>query len=266
MSVVDQPAAEFVAIVIRGRVAAILATVVERTRQGGGSLTGAMNPAAGDFVQGTYCGWCASLVSVQYESTIPCRYSIRVQAMSFPRNTVNDTFGSRRGLLNYGKYCMLQWLGRYSHYRAIRWGRVRRMVFICKGNICRSPVAAAYAAHEGMAVDSCGIDCAEDLPADRRAIEYAAGIGLDLTRHATRNIRRLHPREGDLLLGMEPAHLPALAERAGDSQISLVGLWLPRPSPYIHDPYGANPEYFRRCEDTVVAAVRGLLEAKDRGP
>ena len=161
---------------------------------------------------------------------------------------------------------MLQWLGRYSRYRAIRWDNVRRLVFICKGNICRSPLAAAYAAHEGMAVDSCGTDCEENRPADRRAIEYAAGIGLDLTRHATRNFRSLQPRETDLLVGMEPAHLTALGGRTGDAQISLAGLWLPRPRPYIHDPYSANPEYFRRCEDTVVAAVRGLLEAKSRGP
>jgi protein-tyrosine phosphatase len=171
-----------------------------------------------------------------------------------------DRFGSRWGLLNYSKYLLQQWGGRYRSYANPDWRRVQRFIFICKGNICRSSLAWGYATHRGVVADSFGIDCPDGDPADPRAIEYAAGIGFDLSPHRTRNLARLTPRPGDLLVVMEPAHLPAVQQFAGVAQITLAGLWLPRPRPYVHDPYSATPTYFRRCEDDMVVAVSRMLE------
>lgn len=174
-------------------------------------------------------------------------------------NYIVDNFGSRRGLLNYSKYRMEQLLGRYKPYQGVQWERVERFIFICKGNICRSPLAWAYAAQQGAATESFGIDCRDGMPADPRAVDFAAGIGIDLSIHRTRSIRQLQPRAGDLLVVMEPAHLPPMAEYGRVAQTTLAGLWLPRPTPYVHDPYSSNPRYFQRCENNVVAAVSRML-------
>jgi len=170
-----------------------------------------------------------------------------------------NKFGSKRGLLNYSKYYIQQRFGMYMPLRRIQWERVQRLIFICQGNICRSPMGEAYAAHRGAVTESFGIDCAEGHPADPRAINYAASIGLDLSSHRTRNLRQLTPRQTDLLIVMEPAHLLAMREPAKIAQVTLAGLWLPKAHPYVHDPYCASQDYFQHCEDTVVKAVQGML-------
>lgn len=174
-------------------------------------------------------------------------------------NYILDNFGSRYGLLNYSKYRMEQLLGGYRPYQQLQWERVERFIFICKGNICRSPLAWAYAAHQGAATESFGIDCRDDMPADPRAVDFAAGLGIDLSAHRTRNIRQLEPRPGDLLVVMEPAHLPPVAQYGSSAQTTLAGLWMPWSTPYIHDPYSSTSRYFQRCETNVVAAVSRML-------
>lgn len=179
-------------------------------------------------------------------------------------NTIADYFGSRRGLLNYSKYYVQHLLGGYRPYGNVQWERVERFVFICKGNICRSPLGWAYAQQQGIATDSFGLECRDGQPADPRAIEFAAGLGIDLSAHRTRNIGQLQPRAGDLLVAMEPLHLPPLAAHGRIAQITLAGLWMPRATPYLHDPYSANSRYFERCETNVVAAVDRMLQLRGR--
>jgi protein-tyrosine phosphatase len=173
-----------------------------------------------------------------------------------------DRFGSRWGLLNYSKYSLQQLRGVYRPYVNVQWPRVQRLVFICMGNICRSALACGYAKHLGANTESFGIDCRDDLPADPRAIEYAAGAGFDLSMHRTRNLRQYSAQHGDLLVVMEPAHLPAVKGFADVAQITLAGLWLPLPNPYVHDPYSSTPAYFRHCEDKMVAVVKRMLQLR----
>jgi protein-tyrosine phosphatase len=173
-----------------------------------------------------------------------------------------DRFGSRWGLLNYSKYSLDRLAGAYRPYSNLDWSRVDRFIFICKGNICRSPLAWGYATHRGVVTDSFGIDCPDGDPADPRAIAYAADAGFDLTVHRTRNLAQLTAGPGDLVVVMEPAHLPAVQKFAGVAQVTLAGLWLPRPTPYLHDPYSASSSYFQRCEDNVVTAVNRMLELR----
>lgn len=173
-----------------------------------------------------------------------------------------DRFGSRWGLLNYSKYLLHQWGGGFRPYANPDWSRVQRFIFICKGNICRSALAWGYATHRGAETDSYGLTCPDGDPADPRAIQYAAAAGFDLSVHRTRNIARLQPRPGDLLVVMEPAHLPAVQHCADVAQITLAGLWLPRPTPYVHDPYSSTPAYFKRCEDNIIVAVQRMLELR----
>lgn len=178
------------------------------------------------------------------------------------RNYINDNYGSRRGLLNLAKCNALWHSNAYRHLQAIDWKRVQRVIFICQGNICRSPLAEIAGRRHFPAVESFGLSCNSGAPADPRAIRFAAEMGLDLTAHRSRNIAELNMTQQDLLVGMEPHHLVGL-KAAGVStpgQITLAGLWLRSPSPYIHDPYSANEKFFWRCEAKVVSAVGGLFE------
>ena len=150
------------------------------------------------------------------------------------------------------------WFGSYRMFRSLDWRRVDRLIFICHGNICRSPLAEVYAQSLGVEVASYGLSCRKDARADPRAIAYAESINLDLSGHRTRNIAEFDARPSDLLVVMEPSHLDGVKHVARQAQVTLAGLWLPSPSPYIHDPFRANETFFARCE-SMVASSAGVL-------
>lgn len=179
------------------------------------------------------------------------------------REYIRDNYGSNRGLLRFARECFLSGAGAYRRWSTIDWARVERLVFVCKGNICRSPLGALSAGQAGVATVSYGLDCTEGAPADPRAVRYAEAIGLDLSGHRTRHIGGWKAAAGDLVVAFEPAHLAALNGRLQDSsaQVTLAGLWLSRPRAYIHDPFNTNDEYFRKCETTVVSASAQLTQA-----
>ncbi|WP_051234509.1 low molecular weight phosphatase family protein [Marinimicrobium agarilyticum] len=176
-------------------------------------------------------------------------------------NLIKNHFGSRLGLLRYVKYRIFNFLGLYKEYKDIDFKNIKRLVFICSGNICRSPVAEAFANNIGVQTESYGLHCRGGDSADPRAILYAESIGLDLGAHVTRNISSYLPHKGDLLVGMEPYHAKELAGIAGKAiPVTLACLWTRPQSPYLHDPFNTNQKYFQKCENMVVQSTKSILD------
>jgi protein-tyrosine-phosphatase len=173
---------------------------------------------------------------------------------------INDRYGSKRGLLNHWRFGVQYRLGRFAPYANIDWAQVSNLVFICHGNICRSPLGEAVAGQRfGMRAESFGLDCRDGAPADARAIQFAKQISIDLTAHASRHIRNYRPTASDLVIVMEPKHLQQLPQPvAAQAQVTLLGLWKPRPKAYIHDPFNSDARHFDRCEKAVVNGVEGM--------
>jgi len=177
------------------------------------------------------------------------------------RSHINDHYGSRRGLVRHYAFVVQGWLGRFRRYQTIDWRRVDRVIFVCHGNICRSPLAEYVARAEGMATESFGLECSMQAPADPRAVHFGSEIGLDLRRHESRNISTYIPRHGDLLIAMEPKHLPrTVASSRSVAQVTLAGLWLGMARPYIHDPYSSGDVFFARCETVVRDATQRIVQ------
>ena len=83
------------------------------------------------------------------------------------------------------------------------------VLFVCTGNICRSPIAEAMlkaSAISGVHVSSAGL-LFDDRPASDGAIEWGEHAGMDLTAHRSRVINRSIVQTADLVLGMEPRHV-----------------------------------------------------------
>ena len=91
----------------------------------------------------------------------------------------------------------------------------RRILVICAGNVCRSPVAAAMLERElpGRTVESAGLTALVGEPAEPLAIELAAMRGLDLRSHRARQVSGEMCHAADLILVMELRHKTALAQR-----------------------------------------------------
>ena len=152
------------------------------------------------------------------------------------------------------------WVGGYTSYRRVDFSRVGRLVFACTGNICRSPYAEFRALGEGVDAVSFGLDTTPGLPANETAMAAAARRGLDLSTARTKGIAAVSLDEGDLLVGMTPAHgvgVKALVEATG-AQVTLLGLWGELRMPYLPDPYGCPPEIFDRCYSVIDIAVEDL--------
>ena len=175
-------------------------------------------------------------------------------------NGINRRFGSKRGLFRYGKARVEAALGRFEHYKRIDFDAVQRLVFVCAGNICRSPLAERVALDAGFRACSFGIKCAPDRPADTQTVELAARHGYILSEHRTRPRWAMNLTGTDLLVGMEPWHLGTPEGHLHEApQCTLLGIWHDHPRPYIHDPYNANEDYRDQCIRFLIEATRRLV-------
>jgi protein-tyrosine phosphatase len=152
-------------------------------------------------------------------------------------------------------------LGRFDYLKAVEFSRVRRLVFICKGNICRSPYAEVRARMLGAQTVSGGLEAAGDKPANDTAIHVSRGRGVDLTKHVSQNVSSMKFDTSDLIVVMEPSHLRGAAELATRSgaQHTLAGLWCSSPRVAIEDPYGRSASQFSDCFTQLDAAIENLV-------
>ena len=152
-----------------------------------------------------------------------------------------------------------------------------RVLMVCLGNICRSPMAqgalelAAARAGLDVAVDSAGIGGwhTGDAP-DPRAIAAASRRGASILGQRARQVSPEDFHAFDLILGMEPRHLRSLEDVAPRTAIARLGLLLDYAPDLratgVPDPYYDGPEAFDRALDLIEAGVEGLIaEIAPRG-
>jgi protein-tyrosine phosphatase len=150
----------------------------------------------------------------------------------------------------------------YRSLTAIDFNNVKRLIFVCSGNICRSPLAEAVAKKHGIASESYGLHCRGGDKADERAIKFAHRWGVNLENHITKNICEYTPQPGDLLVGMEPKHIDELKVNINSEStlLTLAGLWLNRERPYLHDPFNTNSTFFEKCERSVLQSTLAIIQ------
>jgi protein-tyrosine phosphatase len=147
-----------------------------------------------------------------------------------------------------------------------------RILFVCLGNICRSPTAEvvlrALAAREApdltLEVDSAGTaDYHVGESPDPRTRQAAARRGYDLTALRARIVEPGDFERFDLILAMDRENLRVLRRRAPVSSHERLRLFLEF-APHkgledVPDPYYGGPNGFEEVLDLVESAARGLL-------
>lgn len=176
---------------------------------------------------------------------------------------INRRYGTHRGLVRLWLSYAEVYAGDLRDIRFPDLGKVRRLVFVCQGNICRSCFAEAYARSRGLSASSCGLAIAGPVPAFDLAIETAARRGIDLTAHRAQAAQAFGWQEGDLLLAMEPRQMRRLRRVAVPPYVqrSLLGLWASPARPHLHDPHTLSPDYFDTCFSVIQDAVDRLAPA-----
>lgn len=170
-----------------------------------------------------------------------------------------ELFGGKRGFLEHARTRALYALGAYRKTCDINWAAVRRLAFVCTGNICRSPYASARARSLGVAAASFGLRAANGAPADPEASRNALLRGVDLSAHRSTRAESSTFADGDLIIVFEPGHLAEVRQRTGNRMpASLLGVWAHPMWPHIQDPYGRSDKYFQRCFSVIDANVAAL--------
>lgn len=145
-----------------------------------------------------------------------------------------------------------------------------RVLFICTGNICRSPMAHALLVHKAralglpLAVDSAAISDEEHgRPFDRRAAAELQRRGVPIHVHRARQVRREDFMQFDWLVGMTQAHCAALRRQATAGASAQIALMLDFAAGHrgedVPDPWYGGAQDFVHAFDLIDRGVEGLL-------
>lgn len=146
------------------------------------------------------------------------------------------------------------------------------VLFVCMGNICRSPTAEGVFRHfvdEAGLADAINIDSAGTHayhvgePADRRARAAAQRRGISLEGIAARRVSDEDFVAFDYIIAMDQLNHATLVDRADVEQHDKIRLFLEFSSGNeddVPDPYYGGSAGFERVLDLVTAASEGLLK------
>jgi protein-tyrosine phosphatase len=146
-----------------------------------------------------------------------------------------------------------------------------RILFVCMGNICRSPLAQGVfegvLRREGLegevCVDSAGTgNWHVGSPPDDRAMSAASHRGMDISSQRARRITPGDCENFDYILTMDEYNYRTVAALCRGSAVVRPFLDFATDSPEreVPDPYSGGPDEFEHVLDLVEEASEGLLD------
>ncbi len=139
---------------------------------------------------------------------------------------------------------------------------IRKVLFVCYGNICRSAFAQrAVATHwPTMQADSAGFHAKVNRPSPAHVVQTASDLGVDLHDWASQGLRAEQIERSDLIVVMDKDNWRLLANRFPQAlgKTTLLGLFEPCGEMEIPDPYNLDPDKTRLVLASILRATEAL--------
>lgn len=146
----------------------------------------------------------------------------------------------------------------------------RRLLFVCTGNTCRTPLAEAAARREAarreiaVEVRSVGTFAARGQPAAGGALRTARREGLDLSGHRSEPVTEEALQWAEAIYGMTPAHVRVVNRLAGREVAALLTETLPPEHPSrgapVSDPVGGPDAGYQEAFVLIEECIRHLFD------
>ena len=145
----------------------------------------------------------------------------------------------------------------------------KRILLVCTGNICRSPLAAALLERAltergitGIVVESAGTGAWDGAPVSEGAYLVGLERGLDLSGHRARLLTRELADGADLVLTMARHHRARADELGGEGHVFVLGEYAGRDGDEaeVSDPFGGDLDVYRDTCAELEALIQGAVE------
>lgn len=148
---------------------------------------------------------------------------------------------------------------------------LKKVLFVCTANVCRSPMAERLFAQEINQADiskkiesySAGLSAMDGDKASQNSIDACEEIGLDLSDHRSSGLTRASLEEASAIFCMTESHRALINmyfELPQGYPIFLMREFVEGESKELPDPYGQDIEVYRQCRDRMIEAMPSLVK------
>lgn len=145
---------------------------------------------------------------------------------------------------------------------------MRKILFVCSGNTCRSPMAEGYfnllslrGTNNDWEASSAGLHTVEGLPIQPQSKENLATDGIDLSKHNTRPVTSDIVNESELIYTMTNEHKRELLERFPTARGKVFSIAEATSLKHdIADPIGLGPEVYNHVYKEIKRAVKEIYQ------
>jgi glycine hydroxymethyltransferase len=141
----------------------------------------------------------------------------------------------------------------------------KTIVFVCTGNICRSPMAEYYLKHSlgrktKWDVISSGTGACFGLHASDYAVDVMKEVGIDISAHVSRPLNIDLVSTADLIIVMAQHHAEFIRHKFTQyrEKVFLLKSFGPDGHGDVDDPMGGSREQYRHVREEIMSCMHGL--------